>query len=602
MAYGSVVIVRQSSTFRWARAMTETASTIPHAFRNRVRATPDSIAYREPTEDGWRNIPWSEVELRVARRRSALATAGLTPGDRVAIFLPNGIEWVVTDLAAMAQGLVTVPVYLRDSADNICHVLRDCGAVICITDTAESWAALGPETDTPDLRNIWIMSGDTATSDDRVCLIPDAKTREDSSAMASDGDRLATIIYTSGTTGPPKGVMLSHKALLWNAGAVARVNRIEPEDVFLSILPLAHAFERSLGWLCPMLHGSTVAYVHSIETLSEDLARLRPTILLAVPRLFERVHDKARTQAGASAMGRWLLQRTVKSGWARHLASLGGRRGLPLADRVFWALAGHRVARRIRAGFGGRLRMVLSGGAPLSEATYRFMIAMEVPLIEGYGLTEAGPAVTGSSLDDRRPGFVGRALPDAETKIGPRQELLVRSPGVMMGYWHNPKATEDTVDDDGWLHTGDTAEIIDDRVRICGRIKDILVLSTGENVNPAPIETAILADPLIEQACVLGDGKPWCAAVVVVNCDQFHDWSEQVFSGSADVNDPLLRAALTERLQSQMDNVPPFARVRSLYIEKEPWSLSSGLITPTLKAKRPKIAVRYADEVNRLYD
>lgn len=583
--------------------MTDVASTIPLAFADRVQRTPGNVAYRERQNSSWRDITWAEVGQRVAKRRAAFAAAGLPPGSRVAILLPNSVEWIVTDLAAMAQGLVTVPVYTRDSASNIHHVLRDCGAAICVTDTSDRWTALGAESGRlPDLRKVWILDKSTATDGYLLCHLPDGDDGEGIPELASDGSQLATIIYTSGTTGPPKGVMLAHTGLLWNAECVSQVNQIRQDDRFLSILPLAHAFERTLGWLCPMLNGSTVCYPQSIETLPEDLESQRPTILLAVPRLFERIHSAALEQAGGTAFARWMLNRCVEVGWRRHLASDGSVRPPALIDRWFWALAGRRIAARVRDKLGGRLRMAISGGAPLSEETQEFMMAMEVPLIEGYGLTEAGPAVTGSTLADRRAGFVGKALPGAEVKIGKNDELLVRSPGVMMGYWHNPVATNEAIDSDGWLRTGDLAAIIDGRVQILGRMKDILVLSTGENVNPAPIETALLADPLIEQACVLGDNKPWCSAVVVVNKPRFRDWADQVLPGGVeDVNDTRVRLALTEHLAHRLQEIPPFARIRSVIIETAPWTLDSGLITPTLKAKRPKISDRYSCEIIDLY-
>ncbi|GGE61926.1 AMP-dependent synthetase/ligase [Actibacterium pelagium] len=579
------------------------AKTIPEAFLERVKATPSAVAYRDAGSGGFQDYNWSDIAQRVARRRAAFAEAGLKPGDRVAIFLPNGIEWVVTDLAAMAQGLVTVPLYGRDSPANICHVMRDSGATLCLTDEFERWADLGTETHSlPDLRNVWLLSGEDGQDDTRVSAYTENNIAESSEPLPSDGDQLATIIYTSGTTGPPKGVMLSHGALLWNARAVGQVNQIFEDDVFLSILPLAHGFERSLGWLCPMLNGSTVAYGRSIEVLAEDLRSQRPTILLAVPRLFEKAHHKAVERAQSSLIGGFLMKQTERTGWRRFQTTLDPSLSSNLLDRFFWSLIGARVAARIRDAFGGRLRMVISGGAPLSAQTFRFMAAMEVPLIEGYGLTEAGPAATGSTFEDRRLESVGKALPGAEVRTGPKQELLIRSPGLMMGYWGNPSASAKAIDEDGWLHTGDAAEIENGWVRIKGRIKDILVLSTGENVNPMPIESAIQSDPLIQQACVLGDGKPWCSAVVVIDTERFEKWAENQIPGVKDFNDAHLRKSLRNRLLEKMDNIPPFARINAVHVEVEPWTLESGLLTPTLKAKRPKVAQRFRNELNALYD
>lgn len=583
--------------------MTHATRTIPLAFYDRVRRTPDSVAYRVRQETGWRDITWADVERRVAKRRAAFAAGGIPPGSRLAIFLPNGIDWIVTDLAAMAQGLVTVPLYTRDSASNIHHVLRDCGAKLCVTDTSDRWAALGEHTEClPDLTKVWILDPDAPTDGDLLCHPPETDKGTENADLTADGTQLATIVYTSGTTGPPKGVMLGHKGLIWNAGSVSQVNQIRQDDRFLSILPLAHAFERTLGWLCPMLNGSTVCYPQSIDTLSEDLVSQRPTVLLAVPRLFERVHRAALEQAGKNWLGRWAFDHAVDVGWARSLSAEGGGGPLGFVDRQFWAWFGSGIARRVHESFGGRLRMAISGGAALSSATQKFMAAMDVPLIEGYGLTEAGPAVTGSTLADRRSGFVGRALPGARVQIGHKNELLVKSPGVMLGYWNNSIATQKAIDSEGWLHTGDVAAIIDERVQIQGRLKDILVLSTGENVNPVPIETALLSDPLIEQACVLGDNKPWCAAVVVVTTSQFWDWADQALPGGVrDAHDARLRQALTNRLAKRMEGIPNFAHIRDVIIETVPWTLDSGLITPTLKAKRPKIAELYRSALDDLY-
>ncbi len=580
------------------------AETIPDMFQRRVAATPDAIAYREFFDGQWQDISWCHVAEKVATRRMALTRAGLQRGERVGIFLPNGVDWVVTDLAAMSEGLVTVPVYTRDSASNICHVIRDSGAALCITDTAARWLSLGHDSENlPDLRQVWLLDEEPDGNDARVvaCPVPNMAQQDPAPAVACYGEDLATLIYTSGTTGPSKGVMLSHGALLSNARSVAQVNPVRGNDVFLSLLPLAHSFERTMGWLCPMLGGATVAYARSVETLTEDMQTVRPTVMLAVPRLFEKVRNTAVSRSESSRFNRWLLRATESAGWARRQAAEGAAPSPTLSKRLFWVLIGRLVAQRLRRVFGGRIRIVVSSGAPLSADTARFLDAMEFPLVEGYGLTEAGPAVTGSSLQNRRSGSVGQALPGVELAIGERQELLVRSPGVMKGYWHNTQTSQETLDDEGWLYTGDAAEIIDGWVFIRGRIKDVIVLSTGENVNPGPIEMAILSDPLIDQTCVLGDGRPWCAAVVVIDPRAFQDWIAQTKGGDTDPTSPETQKILAERLAARMNDVPPFARIRSVVVETQPWDLGSGLITPTLKAKRPRIAERYAEKLDALY-
>ena len=578
-------------------------SSIPEAFRARARETPESPAYLQHREGAWHTLNWRDLRQRVARRQKAFAQSGLKPGDRVGIFMPNCVDWVVTDLAALSEGLVTVPVYTRDSAANICHVMRDSGARVCVTDTPERWTALGEERDNlPDLETVWALECAESPEARLVqCPEPSGDVEDDLPIVAEEPDSLATLIYTSGTTGPPKGVMLSHRALLWNASAVSEVNALTPDDLLLSILPLAHAFERTLGYLNAMLGNAPMAFARSVEHLSEDMRTLRPSIMLAVPRLFDRSRARIVETAEKSVISARLLKWTEEIGWQRRLIAEGKPVHLSPIQKLFWGLIGQRIAARVREAFGGRIRMMICGGAALSEETSQFMAAMDLPLLQGYGLTEAGPAVTGCKIKDRRSDSVGFALPGCELKIGEKSELLLRSPGVMLGYWNKPDATRDVLDDDGWLHTGDAAEIVDGRVYIVGRIKDILVLSTGENVNPNPIETAILSDPLIEQACVLGDGRQWCSAVVVVNPPAFEQWKDKAGVTSNDPQDPSAREALVKRLKARMQHIPPFARVGGVVIEEKPWDLNSGLITPTLKAKRPRIAERYSEQLDKLY-
>jgi long-chain acyl-CoA synthetase len=578
-------------------------SSIPEAFRARARETPESPAYLQHRDGAWQTLSWSDVRQRVARLQRAFAQSVLRPGDRVGIFMPNCVDWVVADLAALSQGLVTVPVYTRDSAANICHVMRDSGARFCVTDTAERWMSLGEERNKlPHLETVWTLEGSDSAEPRLVqCPEPSGDVEDDLPIAAKGPDSLATLIYTSGTTGPPKGVMLSHRALLWNASAVSEVNALKPDDLLFSVLPLAHAFERTLGYLNAMLGNAPMAFARSVEHLSEDMQTLRPSIMLAVPRLFDRARARVVDTAEKSAVSARLLKWTEDIGWQRRLVAEGKKARLSPIQRLFWMVAGQRIASRVRDAFGGRIRMMICGGAALSGETSRFMAAMGLPLLQGYGLTEAGPAVTGCKIKDRRSDSVGFALPGCELKIGEKRELLLRSPGVMLGYWNKPEATREVLDSDGWLHTGDVAEIVDGRVYIVGRIKDILVLSTGENVNPNPIETALLSDPLIEQACVLGDGRQWCSAVVVVNPPAFEQWKAKAGLSSADPEDPSARDALVKRLKGRMQHIPPFARVADLVIEETPWDLNSGLITPTLKAKRPRIAERYSEQLDKLY-
>jgi long-chain acyl-CoA synthetase len=584
--------------------------TIPALFETRVNLTPEATAYLVHNGKDWQPVSWRAMAERVERLRAALRSAGLAAGDRVGLCLPNGIDWIASDVAVMSAGLVPVPLYIRDSAENIGYVIGDADVRLCITDTPKRWSELVTKGRTlGSVRTVWVLEREVKAaaagvqSDPRINAIPsiegEARTGMDGPTPISR-DSLATIVYTSGTTGPPKGVMLTHQSILSNAQAIMDVNSVSNRDIFLSLLPLAHAFERTIGCYVPIMGGATVAFNREVTLLAEDLAEVRPTVLLAVPRLFERIAAEIRTKAATKSFASSLLNMTEKIGWQRFISSIGDGDGPGLTGRVFWSLIGRRIARRICEFFGGRLRIVLSGGAPLSSETSHFMLAMGVPLIEGYGLTEAGPAVTGSTLEDRRPGSVGRALPNVEVKLGERNELLVRSPGTMIGYWKKPDATAEVLDDDGWLHTGDVADLCAGRVYINGRIKDILVLSTGENVNPLATESALAADPLIDQVCVVGDGRPSCSAIVVPVAAEWRSFARSIGSDVHAPNTPEVRMALLERLAPRMATVPEFARVRDIYIELLPWSLESGLITPTLKPKRKRVAQAYDEALSSL--
>ena len=584
--------------------------TIPGLFEARVAMTPGATAYLLHDGSVWQPVSWCAVSKRVGCVRDALALTGLKRGDRVGLYLANGVDWISADVAAMSEGLVTVPLYTRDSATNIRYLIEHAGVRLCMTDTTERWnelVASGGQPQTVDY--IWVLeetgprplksSGCNAGSLDRADANRTAEVQK-ARARAIRRENLATIVYTSGTTGRPKGVMLSHGAILSNAQSSADVSEVRRSDLFLSILPLAHGFERTLGCYLPMMCGATVAFSRSTALLKEDLAAIRPTILLAVPRLFERIAQAIRSEARKRPFARFLLANTERIGWTRHLAAYEKYSTLGLFAQIFWFLFGQRISRRVLGVFGGKLRIVLSGGAPLSQETFRFMLAMNVPLIEGYGLTEAGPVVTGSTLKGRRLGSVGRPLPGVEVRLGDRGELLVRTPSSMLGYWRNQEATDRTIDPEGWLHTGDVAELREGHVFIKGRIKDILVLSTGENVNPVPAESALLSDPLVDQVCVLGDGHSRCSAIIVVNPNEWATFIKANGQMLSDPNAPELRRALLKHLEGRMEALPPFAWIRDVYIELKPWSQESGLITPTLKPKRRKIADRYQTVLSRL--
>ena len=586
----------------------DAARTLPGLLARRVELTPSRVAYRQYEGNGWRDYDWQDVAERVARWQRGLSEEGLQPGDRVAMSLPNGVDWVCFDLAALGLGLVTVPIYTTDSPGNFAHILEDSGARLLVLESDERWATLAAMQDRfPRLERVLCMRVTGAVQEDTLLRDVDGWLPPEVGLprlLIDDCEALATLIYTSGTTGPAKGVMLSHRNNLWNAEAVLRRIPALPTDVFLSFLPLAHSFERTVGYYLPMMAGCSVAYARSVEKLREDLLTIRPTVLLSVPRLYDKIYLAIQAKVGEHGLKRRLLDKTVAIGWRRFEAA-GGRAPKPdLSAQLAWPLLCQLVARPVLNRLGGRLRVAVSGGAPLSPTVARFFIGLGLPLTEGYGLTEAAPVVSSTPPEGCMPGWVGRALPGVQTRLGAQGELLVRGPGVMQGYWNQPDATARAIDADGWLHTGDVAEIREGYVAIRGRLKEILVTSTGEKVPPVDMEMALTMDPLFDQAMVVGEGRSHLVALLVLAPEHWRAFAAGHGLDPADrqaLTDPGVVEATLARVAERLADFPGHAQVRAVHLSLSPWTVDNGLLTPTMKTKRPEVEARFAAIIDALY-
>ncbi|WON73706.1 AMP-dependent synthetase/ligase [Nitrosospira sp. Is2] len=608
------------------------AGTLPGLFALRVQRSPDDPAYRQfdPASGNWQSYTWRETGGLVTAWKTAMAGENLDPGERVAVLLRNSLEWVCFDQAALALGLVVVPLYLSDTADNIAYILEDAGARLLLVGTHGRWKTLAPhcanltglekvlcvqrpEEDAPadssgkipvEAVDSWLRRpGGHGRGE------PDAQPHhyELDKSRNADPNQLATLVYTSGTTGKPKGVMLSHHNILWNTEAILTAVSGYRDDVYLSLLPLSHMFERTAGYYLPMMAGSSVAYARSLKDLKEDLATIRPRILIGVPQMFDGVQAKARQQVQEKGrLAGLLFDWTLTIGWQQFIATQHRpqKTSLPLWHRLAWPLLRRLVADKMLESLGGRLRIAVSGGGPLGGEVSRYFLALGLPLVQGYGMTEAAPVLTVNRLDDNIPESAGPPLPGVEVRLGDEDELLARSPGVMLGYWHRPEDTRVRIDPEGWLHTGDQARIAEGHVFICGRLKEILVTSSGEKVPPADLEAAILQDALISQAMVVGEGRPHLGAILVLNPGE---WEKVAVSLGLHAADPAALASsvvknyVINRIKAAVRGFPKYARVRAVYLTLEPWSVENGLLTPTLKLKRPEVKKRFADEITRLY-
>ena len=600
--------------------------TLPQLLAYRAARTPHAEAYRafDAASQSWSSLTWAQTAARVHTWAQSLAAMQLPAAARVAILLPNGLNALCADQATLATGCVPVPLHAIDNPGSIAYILADCEASVLIVSQAEQWkriVAVG--TPFPALRAVVI-------TDTQVPVTPPPGPEPgpaigtlaqwlDGAAHAAGAPApvppqahdLAAIVYTSGTTGKPKGVMLTHRNVVSDVKAV--LERIAPtvDDVFLSFLPLSHTFERTGGYYLPMAAGSCVVYARSVAQLAEDLKTVRPTVLVSVPRIYERIHAKLLEKLSPTPWKMQLYEAAQNKGWARFCAA----QGLPAPSAsdsqaagwmaaLPWPVLQALVAKPLLAQFGGRVRVAVSGGAPLSPTIAKCFLGLGLPLVQGYGMTETAPVVSVNSLDDNDPAYVGKALPGVEVRIGDNRELQVRGPIVMKGYWKRPEDTARILGPDGWLGTGDQADIVNGRIYIKGRIKEIIVTSTGEKVPPGDLELALLADPLLEQAFVVGENRPFIACVAVLNPG---DWQRLAADlglppqAADSLNHPSVHRAVLARIEKNTASFARYAVPRTVHLTLEPWTVENTFMTPTLKLKRNNLMAHFAEAIEGMY-
>ncbi len=588
----------------------ETAVTLAGLFRERVKRSPNKLAYRQFDQDTgqWCDSTWQEMATEVARWQDALAQEGLQQGDRVAVLLRNCKEWVTFDQAALGCGLVVVPLYTDDRPESAAYILNHSGAKILLLLGEEQWQGLLTVHDQlGDLARILTLEPVTVPEGEtRVSTVADWLPETGGALHSDDADpsALATIVYTSGTTGRPKGVMLSHWNILFDSDSALEIVQMYADDLLISFLPLSHTFERTVGYYIPMMVGASIAYARSIPELGEDLQTIKPTLMISVPRIYERVYNKI--QAGLaekSPLATKLFNLAVDTGWKRFLHRQGRGSWHPVF--LLWPLLNKLVAGKIMAKLGGNMHMAASGGAPLPMPIARVFIGLGLNLIQGYGLTETSPILTANPEQDNEPGSVGIPLRGIELRVGDNDELQARGPVIMLGYWNDQEATDAVIDAEGWFHTGDKARIENNHIYITGRLKEIIVMANGEKVPPADMEMAIALDTLFEQVMIIGDNRPYLTAMIVLNEEQ---WATHSKSLDLDSNDPDAPASerfeklVCEKIASQLSEFPGYAVIRQVTCVLEPWTIENELITPTLKLKRNRIMERFETDIEKMYE
>ena len=557
----------------------------------------------------WRPLTWRETAERVRALAGALRARGLERGDRVVLCSENAPHWAVADFAIMAAGGVTVPAYITNTARDHAHVLADSGARMAVVSTsALARRLLDGAAEAGALERVVAIEPVEAPGDGPEIVRWDAALAQGAGAALDDpagvpADSLAALIYTSGTGGAPKGVMLSHRAILANCvGAHGLLRALGLNDnVFLSFLPLSHAYEHSCGLMFPAAVGAEIYYARSIETLSADLVETRPTIMTAVPRLYEvmrqRILAAVERQGGPRAA---LFRRAVALGRKR----IETPDALGPLERLTDAALDRLVRNKVRARFGGRLKALVSGGAPLNYDVGVFFAGLGLRVMQGYGQTEAAPIISCNPPDDIRLRTVGKALEGVEARIAGDGEILVRGPLLMDGYWGREEATAETLRG-GWLHTGDIGEIDGDGyIRITDRKKDLIVNSGGDNIAPQRVEGILALEPEIEQVMTVGDRRPHLVGLVVPSQAFVEEWARER-GAAADLaalaEDEDFRNALGAAVARANRGLSRIEQVKRFAVAREPFTVDGGTMTPTLKIRRHEVLKRYGDELDRLY-
>lgn len=562
-------------------------------------------------------LSWREVDEKVCRLAHGLTSLGLRRGDRVLIVAENRPEWVIADLAIMAIGAISVPAYTTNTAADHLYLLSNSGARGVIVSTQKlAQTVMAAAVRASDLTVAICMEPPTTTahrSDPR--LVPWQEVIEQNSggvvavrdeAKRIAPDDLACLIYTSGTGGAPKGVMLHHGAILHNrtgaARVLSRVDRDLSTHVFLSFLPLSHAYEHTIGLYLPIATGAQIYYAEGVERVLSNMEEARPTIISAVPRFYEIMHQRITQQARKSSrLQAWLFEAAVTLGRRRCEAPAAS---LTLLQRVGDTALDRLVRERICKRFGGRLEAMVSGGGPLNLEVGLFLRALGLPIVQGYGQTEAAPLI--SVNDPRRVKLhtVGPPIRGVEVRIADDGEILVRGGMVMKGYWGNDEATREVLRD-GWLHTGDVGEIdADGDIRITDRKKDIIVNSGGDNLSPARIEGMLTLRPEIAQAMVYGDRRPHVVALIVPDAAWARAWAKEN-GGAADLkalaDNPRFARAINTAIEQVNSGLSVLERVRRFLISPDPFSIENAQLTPTLKLRRHAIRAIYGEKLDRLY-
>jgi long-chain acyl-CoA synthetase len=573
-------------------------------------------ALRYKADGAWHDITHAELQKRVMRYALALRRLGVTRGDRVAILSENRPEWAITDYACLAIGVTDVPVYPTLPANQVKYILGDSGAVaIAVSSAAQLAKVLEVRDQLPALKHV--IAFDKDATGPGVTPIADIFALGEQADAAGEGrtfkeealraqpDDLATIIYTSGTTGDPKGVMLTHNNIYSNCADAMPPFGLSDDDSTLSFLPLSHIFERMAGHYAVFAAGCTINYAESIDTLVVNLGEVHPTIVMSVPRVYEKIYARALENALASPVRKRIFF------WAKGVGErcadmiLEGRQ--PSGGLAFqYAIAKKLVFSKMHARVGGRLKFFISGGAPLPADIARFFYAAGLPIYEGYGLTETSPVIAVNNPTRRTLGTVGQVIPNVQVEFAPDGEIIVKGPNVMKGYYNKPDATREAIDEHGWFHTGDIGELDRGMLKITDRKKDLIVTAGGKKIAPQPIEGLLKKNKFVSNAVMLGDKRKFAVMLVVPQYEHLEPWAKQknlIWKDHRElIRLPQVNQKMEEEVLGELGSLAKYERPKKVILLERDFTIESGDLTPTLKVKRKVVEKKYQQQIDAAYE
>ncbi len=593
--------------------------TIPSLFFSRAAGYGGRCALKAKRAGKYYDISWAEFETKVRELAYGLLALGLKPADKVALLSENRPEWAYSDLAILSIGCVDVPLYTTDVPSQIGYILSHSDSKLAIVSNQDQLKkVLAVKHNLSGLKKIVVIDPPARLNDGDIIPLEavvelgrvnaaKAGAEFESRLQALKKDDLASIIYTSGTTGPSKGVMLTHDNFLANCRSSLELLPLGEDDICLSFLPLSHVFERMAGYYFPIFIGGTIAYAENLDSVSQNLKEVRPTYACSAPRFYEKMHinitnSVAQSPPSAQKVFNWAINAAKEYSGAKL-----NRIDPGIASWIKYRIAKAFVFSKLNKALGGRIKFFISGGAPLSKELAEFLYSLGIIVLEGYGLTETSPVITCNTLKGFRFGSVGKPIKDVEVKIAADNEILVKGPSVMKGYYKSEEATKEAIDADGWLHTGDIGFMDEgDFLHITDRKKDIIITAAGKNIAPQNIENIIKSDSYFQEVVLHGDRRPYLTALVVPNFDALKGLAMRqgipYLTAQELVTHPRVREFLAKRIEDKQKDMANYEKIKKFKLLDRTLTIEEGEITSTLKVKRKAVSEKYKEILDKMYE